>query len=127
MLAGERRSRKRQGPSSQDSDMTIHPTAVIGPSAILGDRLTIGPYACIDDGVVLGDGCVIGPHVCILRGSTLGPNCRVHAGAVIGDVPQDLSFVGAESFVRIGSHCEIREGVTIHRGTQPGSATSVGS
>ena len=45
---------------------------------------------------------------------------------MLGDVPQDLSFQGDESFVRIGADCVLREGVTIHRGTKPGTATVLG-
>jgi UDP-N-acetylglucosamine acyltransferase len=68
----------------------------------------------------------IGPHAVVLRNVTIGPNCRIHAGAVIGDLPQDLAFQPAETFVRIGADCVIREHVTVHRGTKPGTATVVG-
>jgi UDP-N-acetylglucosamine acyltransferase len=105
---------------------TTHSTAIIAPSARIGADVKIGPYACIEDDVVVGEGCVIGPHVCILRGTTLGDNCRVHAGAALGDVPQDRAFQGGDSYATFGSGCVIREGVTVHRGTQPGSTTRVG-
>jgi UDP-N-acetylglucosamine acyltransferase len=107
--------------------MTIHSTAIIAPTARIGAGVSIGPYACIEDQVAIGDGCIIGPQVCILRGTTLGDGCRVHAGAVLGDVPQDRAFQGADSYVSIGSSCVIREGVTVHRGTQPGSTTRIGN
>jgi UDP-N-acetylglucosamine acyltransferase len=87
---------------------------------------TIHPTAIIEDGAVIGDNAEIGPHAVIFRGVTIGPNCRIHAGAVIGDLPQDLAFEPAESFVRIGADCVVREHVTIHRGTKPGTATIVG-
>jgi UDP-N-acetylglucosamine acyltransferase len=86
----------------------------------------IHPTAIIEDGAVIGDNADIGPHVVILRNVSIGPNCRVHAGAVIGDLPQDLAFQEAETFVRIGADCVIREHVTIHRGTKPDTATVVG-
>jgi UDP-N-acetylglucosamine acyltransferase len=107
--------------------MTIHRTAVIADSAQIGQDVTIGPYAFIEDDVAIGGGCIIGPHVCIMRGTRLGDNCRVHAGAVLGDVPQDRSFHGADSHLDIGSNCVIREGVTVHRGTQADSTTRIGS
>lgn len=106
--------------------MMIHPTAVIESSAQLGKEVTVGPFSYIDHSVNVGDGCVIGPHVTILRYSSLGSGCRVHAGAVLGDLPQDLAFQAAESYVRIGANCVIREGVTVHRGTQPGTTTEIG-
>lgn len=106
--------------------MPVHPTAIVAPTARIGQNVTIGPYACIEDDVVLGDGCSIGPHVCLMRYTTLGPNCRVHAGAVLGDLPQDRNFSGEESYVHIGAGCVIREGATVHRGSQPGSITTIG-
>lgn len=106
--------------------MSIHPTAVIAPGAQIGRNVSIGPYVCIEDDVVVGDDCVLAPHVCLMRFTRLGPNCRVHAGAVLGDLPQDRNFQGDASYVEIGAHSVIREGATIHRGTQPGSVTRVG-
>jgi UDP-N-acetylglucosamine acyltransferase len=87
---------------------------------------TIHPTAVIEDGAVIGCNADIGPHAVVLRNVTIGPNCRIHAGAVIGDLPQDLAFQPAETFVHIGADCVIREHVTIHRGTKPGTATVVG-
>ena len=104
----------------------IHSTAVIEQGAELGRDVSVGPFAYIAAGAGVGDGCVIGPHVTILRYATLGAGCRVHAGAVIGDLPQDLSFQEGESFVTVGPGCVIREGVTIHRGVKPGTATAIG-
>jgi len=107
--------------------MLIHPTAVVDPKAELGKNVRIGAFAYVEADVKLGDGCVLGSHVTILRHTTIGENCQVHAGAVLGDLPQDLSFKDEESYVRIGSDCVIRENVTIHRGTQAGSVTEVGN
>ena len=106
--------------------MSIHPTAIVDAGAELGVGVEIGPYAVIGDRTHLGDGCRIGPHAVILPYTRLGARCRVHAHAVLGDLPQDLSFQDAETFVEIGPECDIREGVTIHRGTKPGSSTTVG-
>jgi UDP-N-acetylglucosamine acyltransferase len=50
----------------------------------------------------------------------------VHSAAVLGDLPQDQRYRDAVSRVRIGAGCVIREGVTVHRGTEPDSATVVG-
>ncbi|MFN2351006.1 MAG: acyl-ACP--UDP-N-acetylglucosamine O-acyltransferase [Kiritimatiellia bacterium] len=104
----------------------IHATAVIEPGAELGENVTIGPMAYIAANVRIERDCVIGPHAVILDYTSLGEGCRVHAHAVLGDFPQDTAFVNAPSFLKIGSQCIIREGVTMHRGTKPESVTEVG-
>ena len=104
----------------------IHPTAVIEPGAELGQNVTVSAFAYIERDVVIGDGCQIGPHTSILRYTTLGPDCQVHSGAVLGDRPQDFAYQDAPSYVQIGPGCVIREGVTVHRGTQPETVTKVG-
>jgi len=103
----------------------IHQTAVIDPGAELGNGVSVGPFSYIDADVRVGDGCVVGPHVSIYRYTTLGSNSTVHAGAVLGDTPQDTGFDGCRSFVRIGSDCIVREGVTIHRGSKLDTVTEV--
>lgn len=107
-------------------DISVHPSAIVDPGADLGNGVEIGPGAVICGGVRIGSGCRIGPHAVIYSGVTLGDDCRIHAGAILGDTPQDLSFKGAVSYVDIGSEVTIREGVTIHRGTTEGSSTVVG-
>lgn len=105
---------------------TIHKTAVVDPAARLGEGITIGPFAVIESDVELGDGCVIGPHVTLLGRTRLGRECRVHAGAVLGDLPQDLGYKDAVTRVWIGDRCTFREGVTVHRGTKPETVTEIG-
>ncbi|MBI3652916.1 MAG: acyl-ACP--UDP-N-acetylglucosamine O-acyltransferase [Acidobacteria bacterium] len=107
--------------------MNIHPTAIISDGAKLGDNLTIGAYAILESDTAIGDHTEIRAHAIIKRFSTLGAANVVHEGAVIGGEPQDLGFRDCRSFVRIGARNTIREGVTIHRGTQENSATRIGS
>jgi UDP-N-acetylglucosamine acyltransferase len=104
----------------------VHPTALVSPRARLGGGVVIGPFCVIEDDVEIGAGTILGPHTTILRYTSLGRDCRVHSGAVLGDLPQDQAYQGAESRVEIGDFCVIREGVTIHRGTKEGSVTTVG-
>ena len=108
------------------SGTMIHETAVVDDDAVIGQNVRIGPFAHIEAGTTIGDGCVIGPHVVVKRFTSLGSECQVHAGAVLGDIPQDTGFENGESFVRIGPKCLIREGVTVHRGTKTGTATEIG-
>lgn len=106
--------------------MSIHPTAVVDPRADIDPSAEIGAYVVVDGPVRIGPDCVISPLVTILRHTKLGANCRVHSHATIGDLPQDRAYQGGESHCEIGVDCTIREGVTIHRGTAPGSVTQIG-
>jgi UDP-N-acetylglucosamine acyltransferase len=107
--------------------MSIHPTALISPGARLGRDVKIGPYAVIEDETDIGEGSEIRAHACIKRFTSLGPGNIIYEGAVLGGEPQDLGFEDCESYLRVGADNRIREGVTMHRGTAPGSATIVGS
>jgi len=106
--------------------MAIHPTAVVEPGARLGSEVVIGPFCYVQHDAEIGDGCELLSHVSVLSHTTLGKRCRVHAGAVLGGLPQDTGFKGDVSYARIGDDCVLREGVTINRGTKPGTATVVG-
>jgi UDP-N-acetylglucosamine acyltransferase len=105
----------------------IHPTAVVDPGADVAADCQVGPLTYIEAGARIGAGCVIGPHVTIFGCTTLGDRCKVHAGAVLGDLPQDLGYRGGDSCVEVGADCVIREGVTIHRGTEAGTVTRTGA
>lgn len=106
--------------------MNIHSTAIVNAKAELGANVTIGPFCVIDADVKIGANTRIGPHVTILPYTSIGPGCTIHAHAVLGDLPQDMAFKDAASYVRIGANCTIREGVTIHRGTKPDTETVMG-
>ncbi|KHE91916.1 MAG: acyl-ACP--UDP-N-acetylglucosamine O-acyltransferase [Candidatus Scalindua rubra] len=104
----------------------IHKTAIIDPGAKLGNDVEIGPFTVIESDVTIGDGTVIGPNVSIRPYTSIGPCCNVHAGAVLGGIPQDVNFKGGRSFITIGANCQIREYVTINRGTHTDSVTEIG-
>lgn len=106
----------------------IHPTAIIAPSARLAPDVAAGPYAIIEEGVTLGPGCRVEAHGQVLRGVSMGQGNVVGRGAIIGGDPQALGFNPAtESGVKIGDGNTFREHVTIHRSTQAGGATVIGS
>ena len=105
----------------------IHPTALIGSEAKIDPSVTIGPYVVIDGAVDIGAGSRIDSHVVIKGPCRIGRDNHVFAHAVIGEIPQDLKFHGESSSVEIGDRNQIREFVTIHRGTAgSGLVTRIG-
>ena len=104
----------------------IHPTAIIGRDVQLGVGNRIGPHVVIEEGVKLGSHNVIHASACLCRGTEIGNHNEIHMGAIVGHVPQDLAFKNVPTFTRIGDHNQIREYVTIHRGTKPESTTIIG-
>ncbi len=103
----------------------IHPTALVHPEATIGTDVSIGPYSVIEAGVTIGDRCVIASHVHIEGETTIGPDARIGQFACIGGPPQDLSYRGEPTTVKIGARVGIREYVTIHRGTVRGKGTTI--
>jgi UDP-N-acetylglucosamine acyltransferase len=107
---------------------TIHPSACIAAGARLGANVVVGPYAIIEERVVIGDGCRIGAHAVIHSYVRMGRDNVVHPHAVLGGLPQDLSFdPEAETYLELGDGNVVREGVTLSRATRPGGATRLGS
>jgi UDP-N-acetylglucosamine acyltransferase len=107
--------------------MPIHPTAIIDPRAELHPSVEIGPYVIIDGPAVLAAGVRVLGHAQILGRVEIGEECVIGQGAVVGGAPQDLHFdPSTESSVVMGPRNVLREHVTIHRGSKPGSATRLG-
>lgn len=105
----------------------IHPTALVDPSARLGEAVSIGAYSVIGADVVIGDRTVIGPHVVIEGPTRIGCDNRITQFASLGGDPQDKKFAGEHTELVIGDRNLIREFVTINRGTgEGGGVTSVG-
>ena len=133
--------------SSCTKKMSIHPSAVVSPSAQIGDGVEIGPHCVIEDGVQIGRGsvlyagCYVGPNVkigqsCILfprvtiyEHTQMGDRVRIHSGAVIGadgfgyaPVRQGHSVIDHQKIyhlgkVVIGDDVEIGANTTVDRGT----------
>ena len=62
----------------------VHPSAVIDPSAHLGEDVSVGPFSVIGADCTIGAGAVIGPHVTLAAGVRLGAGSRLHPGVRIG-------------------------------------------
>jgi UDP-N-acetylglucosamine acyltransferase len=106
--------------------MAIHPTAIIDRRAEIDPTADIGAYVIIDGLVKVGPRVRVFPHACLTGWTEIGADCEVHPNAVVGHAPQDLAYHGEETYCRVGEGTIIREGMSIHRGTSPGSATIVG-
>lgn len=104
----------------------IHPTAIVSKEAEIGDNVVIGPYCIVDAKTKIGSGTELKSFAKICDYTELGSNCTIHEHAVLGGAPQDLSYKGEETWVRIGSNVVCREFVTINRAVGEGGATVVG-
>jgi UDP-3-O-[3-hydroxymyristoyl] glucosamine N-acyltransferase len=118
----------------------IHPTAVIDPSAQLGQRVSIQPHAVIEAGARIGDDTIIGaggyighettigsscliyPRVTIRERSRIGSRVIIHSGAVIGADGFGFEMVDGRhqkiqqfGFVQIDDDVEIGANTTIDR------------
>ncbi|MGN0092003.1 MAG: acyl-ACP--UDP-N-acetylglucosamine O-acyltransferase [Alistipes sp.] len=105
----------------------ISPLAYIHPNAKLGNNVTVEPFAYIAGDVVIGDDCWIGPGAVIHDGARIGKRCKIHTAASISCLPQDLKFKGEITTAEIGDDNDIREYVTISRGTASRGKTVVGN
>lgn len=95
----------------------IHPSSFIEPGARIADDAVIGPFCHIGAKVTIGSGTRLVGSVTVLGRTTLGRDNTVWPYVVLGGDPQDLKYRGEDSELVIGSHNEIRESVTIHKGT----------
>ncbi len=125
----------------------IHPSAVIHPTARIGDRVRIGANCVVDASAEVGDGCVLYPGVYVGPQARLGSECvlfpnvviyeltqvgdraRIHAGSVIGadgfgyaPKRQGRQVTGHEKIhhlgrVVMGNDVEIGANTQVDRGT----------
>lgn len=100
--------------------------AYVHPEARIGNNVTIEPFAYVAGDVVIGDDCYIGPSAAIHDGARIGRGTRIQAFASIACLPQDLKFEGEVTTAEIGEYNDIREYVTIARGTASRGKTVVG-
>jgi UDP-N-acetylglucosamine acyltransferase len=123
----KRLSRPRR-PKLHNFSMSIHPTAIVDPSAKIPASCSIGPYCIIHPGVELGENCELISNVVLGGPSRFGSNNRIYPYAVLGMDPQDITYKGEPTRLEVGSDNVIREYVTITRGTSKGGGvTRVGS
>jgi UDP-N-acetylglucosamine acyltransferase len=103
----------------------IHPTAVVEKGAQLGADVRIGAFSYIGAEVSIGDGAELSNHVTVIGATTLGPGCKVFPQAVLGAAPQNTSHKGGRTTLEIGANTTIREGVTMHTGSDSSRGRTV--
>jgi UDP-3-O-[3-hydroxymyristoyl] glucosamine N-acyltransferase len=80
----------------------VHPTAVIGRGARIGERVAIGPYVVLGDGAQIGDGARLDAQVVVGDGVSVGAGCRLYAGVTL--------YSGSELHERVRVHAGARVG-----------------
>jgi len=81
----------------------IHPTAVIDPSAQLGQRVSIQPHAVIEAGARIGDDTIIGAGSYIGHETTIGSSCLIYPRVTIRERSRIASRVIIHSGAVIGA------------------------
>jgi UDP-3-O-[3-hydroxymyristoyl] glucosamine N-acyltransferase len=110
---------------SQPRPSGIHSSAVIAPSATIGQNVFIGPFCTVQAYVEINGETVIHAGVHIYEKVRIGRNVTIHSGTVIGkdgwgyernklDKLEKFPHVGS---VEIGDDVEIGGNVVIDRGT----------
>ncbi|HEY7616611.1 MAG TPA: acyl-ACP--UDP-N-acetylglucosamine O-acyltransferase [Terriglobales bacterium] len=115
-------------PFTSPQVMKVHPTAIIDPQAHVHPSCKIGPYCVVGANVEIGEGCHLVSHVAIEGPTRIGADNGFFPFASIGMAPQDLTYAGEPTRLEIGDHNQIRESVTISRGTvKGGGVTRIGN
>jgi UDP-3-O-[3-hydroxymyristoyl] glucosamine N-acyltransferase len=77
----------------------IHPTAVVDPSAQLGERVSIQPHAVIEAGTKIGDDTIIGAGSYIGHETTIGSSCLIYPSVTI----RERSRIGSRVIIHSGA------------------------
>jgi UDP-3-O-[3-hydroxymyristoyl] glucosamine N-acyltransferase len=84
----------------------IHATAVVHPTAKIGENAHLGPYVVIDRDVEIGKNAVLLAHAVVYQGAKIGDNFFAHAHAVVREhcrlgsnvVLQNGAVIGGDGF-----------------------------
>ncbi|RWL81314.1 MAG: acyl-ACP--UDP-N-acetylglucosamine O-acyltransferase [Mesorhizobium sp.] len=105
----------------------IHPSSVVEEGARLGKGVRIGPFCHISADSIIGDRVELVSHVSVMGATTIGAGTKVYPMATLGAPPQNTKHKGGRTTLIVGENCTIREGVTMHVGTDSSRGeTSVG-
>ncbi len=110
------------------NEVFIDERAFVHPDAELDSGVEIGPFCVIDKNVKIGKGSRLSANIFITGNTEIGENCYFAPFSSIGAEPQDLTYRGEETKVKIGNNNIFREFITVHRGTvKGGGITSIGN
>lgn len=110
-----------------DKSARIHPSSIIEEGATIGEGVEIGPFCTVGAEVTIGARTVLKSHVVINGITTLGEDNVLFQFNSIGEINQDLKYTGEPTRVSIGNGNRIREGCSVHRGTNQGTGiTTIG-
>lgn len=75
---------------------SIHPSAIVGTTALIGEGSRVWHFCHIMDGAVIGRRCVLGHSVFVAGGARIGDGCRIqnHVSVYDGVILEDDVFVG---------------------------------
>jgi len=84
----------------------VHPTAIIDPSAKLGENCSVGPFTVIGEGVRIGANCVLFAGVHIYPFVQIGDDFIAHSHSVVREycrignrvILQNGAIIGADGF-----------------------------
>src|SRR5437764_4419372 len=77
----------------------IHPSAVVDPSARLGERVSVQPHAVIEAGTTIGDDTIIGAGSYIGHETVIGSACRIYPLVTI----RERSCIGSRVIIHSGA------------------------
>lgn len=97
----------------------IHPTSLVDAGCKLASGVEIGPFCVLGPDVEIGEGTRLISHVAIMSSTSIGRGCTIWPNAVLGAAPQvSKRDDPSRAALVIGDNVTIREGVTIHLGTE---------
>ena len=105
----------------------IHPTAIVAENAELSNDVKVGPYSIVNENAQIGSGTKIGAHSIIHSNVSIGENNLITDHVVLGGDPQDISYHGEDTWLRIGNENIFREFCSIHRSNSPEEDTIIGN
>lgn len=106
----------------------IHPSSIIESGAIIHDNVYVGPFCVIGAQVEIGARTLLKSHIVVNGITRIGEDNQIYQFASLGEVNQDLKYAKEPTRIEIGHYNQIRESVTIHRGTvQGGCVTKIGN